>query len=377
MFRVLVLSPQTKDQPSRQRRAVVVEALGDSDVELLNPLPGRPPKEGTLFHPTLFPDVTFREDAGLLTKADLVVADLTGADFKTGFLISEALRSEVPVLGLFWGKIEKDKTASWQAHENFYLEGVEQQEVRSVLRRFLRFLRRQRKCWGRLVVIDGIDGSGKATQIKRLSRVLCQRGIKFKTVDFPRYDVSFYGELIGRFLRGEFGDWSQVSPYLASVVYAADRTLAREQLYDWLRAGNLVIANRYVSANAHQAARLPAEAQEDFWRWVLEMEYRVNRIPREDLTIFIHVPADLAIKLTAKKSARGYLKSETKDIPEKNTAHQKEAEKVFLQWAKEMPHWVKIEGVDKKNKLLSPVAVQRQILSLLEKRGIIAKKKGK
>ena len=100
---------------------------------------------------------------------------------------------------------------------------------------------------GKLIVIDGIDGSGKATQVALLKKRLEQAKMKVKTIDFPRYQNNFFGALIGRYLSGVYGDFISMDPRVASVLYAGDRFESSEQIRAWLNAGYTVIADRYVS----------------------------------------------------------------------------------------------------------------------------------
>ncbi|MCJ7827552.1 hypothetical protein MUP65_00190 [Patescibacteria group bacterium] len=372
MLKAFVLTPQKKDPPSRLRRSLVVEALGDLKVELLNPIPGRPPKKSRVFYPPLFPGISFDQEAALLKKADFLIADLSGADFRAGFLISEALKIGKPVLGLFWDQLDRESVSDWRGEKSFYLECVNKDNARSILRKFLRYLKRQRMSWGKMVVFDGTDGSGKATQIDLLGQYLTKKKINFKMIDFPRYETSFYGEMVGEFLRGEYGSFEKIDPRLTAVLYASDRLLAREQLYDWLKAGNLVIANRYVSASlGHHTARLPVEKREEFVNWLLEMEYRVNRLPKEDLVVFLHVPVEMSRKLIEKKPVRKYLKGEKKDAAEKSVNHQLESEKVFLQLVAKFDHWEKVVCLDAAKKLLSPEKIHPRVVRLLQNYQII------
>ena len=128
---------------------------------------------------------------------------------------------------------------------------------------------------GLLIVFEGIDGSGKATQAHLLREYLSERNVACSLFSFPCYD-GLYGRLVARYLNGEFGDVFEVSPHLASLSYAGDRLEHRDLLRERLRAGEIVLVDRYVASNmAHQGAKLPVEQRADFVSWIEELEYTV------------------------------------------------------------------------------------------------------
>jgi dTMP kinase len=220
-------------------------------------------------------------------------------------------------------------------------------------------------------VIDGTDGSGKATQCQLLLDYLKKVGYRTKYIDFPRYYSSFHGGMVGRYLKGEFGGLDEVNPYLASLTYALDRLTAKEDMDTWLRNGNLVVTNRYTSSNmAFQTVRVKPEERENFLRWLIEMEYKVHKLPKEDLVIFLHLPAEIGARLAEGKGKRDYL-GERKDINETDLAYLQEAEKMYLSLEKRFSHWIKIECLDKKGKLCPPEKVHERIIGVLAERGII------
>ena len=109
----------------------------------------------------------------------------------------------------------------------------------------------------KFVAIEGLDGCGKSTQTNLLTQYFDSRGIKCKYLHFPRIDSPIYGELIARFLRGEFGDVRSVNPYLVALLYAGDRENAKPLIQDWLSRGYLVLVDRYVYSNvAFQCAKI-------------------------------------------------------------------------------------------------------------------------
>jgi len=219
---------------------------------------------------------------------------------------------------------------------------------------------------GKFIVIDGTDGAGKATQTALLKAYLEKQGKQVEVADFPQYYETFFGATVGRFLAGEFGTLKQVNPYLASIIYAADRWQAKKKISKWLRDGKIVIANRYATTNmAFQTVRLPLEKQEDFLKWEEEMEYKVYKIPREDIMLFLHVPADIGFKLVQKKESRKYLNGKKKDINEKNIKYQKQVDEMYLKLLNKYKHWVKVECCNEKGKLMTPEQIHGLIVGKL------------
>ncbi|MFH1705418.1 MAG: hypothetical protein ABH867_00755 [Patescibacteria group bacterium] len=370
-MKVLVLSPEKKDKQSRKRRRLIVRALEDSGTKLLNPYPGRPPKKPSL-NPSLFPKIFYQNEIGSLEKTDLVIADLSDPDFKIGFLTSQSLILKKPVLGLFWQEIAKEKLGEWKDDQLLFIESFSRDNIRFVLRQFLRFTKRLGKRNGKLIVIDGADGSGKATQSKLLVEFLRKKGEKVKFIDFPRYYSSFHGKVVSRYLKGEFGQLNQVDPHLASLTYALDRLTAKEELEDWLKKGNLVVANRYTSANmAHQTGRVEKSKRKEFLNWLIEMEYKVHKLPKEDLVIFLHLPFKMGQKLVDRKGSRGYRGSKKRDLHEASDQHLRNAEKMYLYLAERFSHWVKIDCLNKKGKILSRGKIHKKILAALQSKGVL------
>ncbi len=224
---------------------------------------------------------------------------------------------------------------------------------------------------GCFIVIDGGDGSGKTTQAKLLIEYLKKIQIPVDYFDFPQYYNSFHGKTVARFLRGEFGDINEVSPYLASLAYALDRASVKKEMDKILNKGTYIVANRYATSNmAHQGAKFKdREKREDYLSWVYELEYKVHKIPKEDIVIYLYVPWEIGLKLTTKKGERGYLKGK-EDIHEKDLDFRKASEEMYLQLAKRYRHWVKIDCIED-GKLLSPEVIHKKIVEVLKNRNII------
>lgn len=215
---------------------------------------------------------------------------------------------------------------------------------------------------GKLIVIDGIDGAGKATQTKLLINRLKKEGYKTATLDFPQYYNNFFGKLIGRFLNNEFGDAPKIDPYLASVLYAADRFESKNKIANWLKDGKIVILDRYVSSNQiHQGGKIHDSKQKEiFLNWLEEMEFYVFKIPRPDAIIFLNVPYDHSKFLLKKKGSRNYIINAKNDKVERNQKYQISSYEHSLELVKKSNKWIEINCIEN-NFLLSPEKISQCI----------------
>ncbi|MEK7096797.1 MAG: thymidylate kinase, partial [Patescibacteria group bacterium] len=162
---------------------------------------------------------------------------------------------------------------------------------------------------GKLIVIEGIDGSGKLTQLKLLLNYLKEKQISHVSFDFPQYGKTFFGDFAGRFLNGEFGHFSRINPYLASFPYAADRWQVKDKLWQAINDNKLVICNRYTPSSIYQAVKVKPSQRKKFLDWIETLEYEVFGIPRPSLVIFLYVPLAFAQTLIAKKTKDQYEKN--------------------------------------------------------------------
>ena len=152
---------------------------------------------------------------------------------------------------------------------------------------------------GKLIVIEGTDGSGKSTQFRLLSQHLEKDGVAFKHLVFPRYQEES-SALIRMYLGGDFGEKpSDVNAYAASAFYAVDRYASYKMDWgNWYEEGGLVLSDRYTTSNAvHQASKEAGENREHYLKWLYEFEYDKLDLPRPDLTIYLDVPTDFTEKM--------------------------------------------------------------------------------
>lgn len=225
---------------------------------------------------------------------------------------------------------------------------------------------------GKLIVIDGIDGSGKATQVKLLAKRLKKEGVKIKTIDFPRYGKNFFGTLIGEFLSGKYGDFIAVAPHIASTLYAGDRFESSKQIRKWLDEGYTVLADRYVSANQiHQGGKIADRAERKvFLEWLDKMEHGVFMIPRPDLVIYLDVPFEVSKEWLQQKVAQrkkaAYLKG-ARDVAEDNLMHLEHSRNGALELAKSHKNWVKIQCCEGMVCML-PEGVHEEVFKVVKKK---------
>ena len=187
------------------------------------------------------------------------------------------------------------------------------------------------------IVLEGLDGAGKSTQIAKLKAMFEARGVESEYLHFPRFDAPVYGELIARFLRGDLGSVEQVNPYLVALLYAGDRADCAKTINGWLSEGKVVIVDRYVYSNiGYQCAKLRAGDERNALRdWILRTEFEQFAIPRPDLSLFLDVPFSFTErKLTEQREGddRSYLNGQ-KDIHEASLDLQRRVREVYLETA--------------------------------------------
>ncbi|OGJ00209.1 hypothetical protein A3I90_01955 [Candidatus Nomurabacteria bacterium RIFCSPLOWO2_02_FULL_41_9] len=181
--------------------------------------------------------------------------------------------------------------------------------------------------------------------IKRLK----QDGHKVKVVDFPDYYGNFFGAFIGHCLSEQYYNFVKVHPKIASVLYAADRFESSDKIKNWLEEGNIVIANRYASANQiHQGGKISnTKKRKVFLKWLAKMEYEVFKIPKPDAVFYLSVPIPVVLKLIKerdRKKNRDYL-GKKKDVHEKDVKFLENSRKSALWLARTQKGWLKIECV--------------------------------
>lgn len=174
----------------------------------------------------------------------------------------------------------------------------------------------------KFIVIEGLDGSGKSTQIELLIAHFQARGIETRFIHFPRHNEGVFGKLIARFLRGEFGEVKDVHPQLVALLFAEDRKEFAATLQGWLDAGHAVLCDRYVLSNiAFQCAKLTDPAEKAALRdWILDFEFMHNQIPRPDFSLHLSVPfafTERALSARMAAQSRAYLAG-AHDIHEKD-----------------------------------------------------------
>ena len=209
---------------------------------------------------------------------------------------------------------------------------------------------------GKFIVIDGTDGSGKATQTKLLVSRLRKNKFKVKTIDFPRYYNNFFGKFLGECLAGMHGNFIEMNPYIASMLYAADRFESSRDIKKWLAEGRIVIADRYTSSNQiHQGGKIKSEKErKKFLDWLEKMEFEAFGISRPDAIIYLDVPLTVSQELLKEKEGsrkKRYLKG-NRDMAENDLKHLRDAKKSAIKLIQKNNKWVRINCVNKNKKLM-------------------------
>lgn len=217
-----------------------------------------------------------------------------------------------------------------------------------------------------LIVLEGNDGSGKATQAKLLIKSLRAQGRAVETIDFPRYYDNFFGGLLAECLRGEHGSFVDLSPRIASTLYAGDRYESKATIVEWLQAGRIVVADRYTTANMmHQGGKIadPAE-RKNFMAWLEQLEYEVYGLPRPDLVLYLDVPVEVSLDNLAGK-AEAYAQSGA-DQTETNRTYLEQSRATAEQLLASQPSWHRLDCAPH-GTMKSRADIQAEIMKLVAK----------
>ena len=221
-----------------------------------------------------------------------------------------------------------------------------------------------------LVVLEGLDGAGKSTQVKKLRQYLEEVFGSLEYIHFPRYDAPVYGELISRFLRGDFGSNEAVHPQLVALLFAEDRHGAAPEMKRTLQAGGTVLLDRYVYSNiAYQCAKLKnANEAEELREWIFNTEYGQFDLPKPDLNIFLDVPISFVeSKLKADRAGddRDYLEG-AQDIHEADIEFQKRVRAIYQRQCELDPTFIRIDCSDEYGEMLPPAAIFAKVKEVVD-----------
>jgi len=217
-----------------------------------------------------------------------------------------------------------------------------------------------------LIVIDGGDNVGKATQADLLMRHLVSDGHAVGKMDFPRYSQNAFGHLLQEALKGEHGDFMNLDPKIASTLYAADRFESKQELLQWIDEGRIVIFDRYVSANMlHQGAKIDgADEREEFLKWLDHVEYEVFGMPRPDLTIYLDVPPEKSEKLLEYVVGIG---AKNPDIAESDRDHQEKVAACATYLSTSRDQWETVQCMSDAETLRTREDIHEEVYTIVTK----------
>ncbi len=212
-----------------------------------------------------------------------------------------------------------------------------------------------------LIVLEGLDGAGKSTQVKLLKEYIQSKGKQLRYLHFPRFDAPVYGDLIAKFLRGDFGAINQVHPQLVALLFAEDRRDAAALIREWLSNGDVVLLDRYVYSNiAYQCSKIKDKAESDSLReWIFNLEYNTYDIPRPDVNLFLDVPisfVDKKLKENREGDDREYLKGKS-DIHEADIQFQIDVRELYLEQTVLDKDFIRVECSGPQGEMLAPLEI--------------------
>ena len=225
---------------------------------------------------------------------------------------------------------------------------------------------------GKFIVIEGVDGCGKSTQMSLLTEEFSRIGTECRYIHFPMLNQGVYGTLVAEFLRGEYGSIEQVHPKLVALLFANDRMEHIQTINDWLNSGYVVLADRYVYSNiAYQCAKLSSSREkESLKKWILDYEFNHNQLPKPDCSFFLNVPFEFVRKtLTANRSGddRDYLNGRT-DIHEQSMDFQRQVYNEYMDLLNERPQFIDIPCANEQGDFLPKEDIHQKMMDYLTKK---------
>jgi len=231
---------------------------------------------------------------------------------------------------------------------------------------------------GKFFVFEGIDGCGKATQSKLLAEALRQKGYEVEKIDVPQYG-NRSAAMVENYLNGMYGSTTEVGPYRGSIFYAIDRYDISFKVRQWLEAGKIVVADRYVASNiGHQGGKLIQDKKEwdNYIDWLHNLEYTIFNIPKPDYTFILKISPELSMQMSNKitdtdkqKKRIAYLgDSKKQDIHEADGLHLKNSLASYVEISKKYPEYYKIIECQEGETFLPIDVIHKKIAGLVEEK---------
>ncbi len=227
-------------------------------------------------------------------------------------------------------------------------------------------------------MLEGVDGSGKATQTKLLVADLVKKGYKVEKVDFPQYGKGS-AALLEMYLNGGYGTADEVGPYRGSIFYACDRYDASFKIRQWIAEGKIVVADRYVPSNiGHQGGKLIGNKKSwnEYIDWLYNLEYGIFKIPKPDYTLILKISPELSVQMSShikdagkrRKRALYLGDSKAQDIHEADKQHLANSLGSYVAISKKYPREYKIIECEERGKFLPLDVIHKKIIKLVEEK---------
>ncbi|MDR2293219.1 MAG: dTMP kinase [Prevotellaceae bacterium] len=220
------------------------------------------------------------------------------------------------------------------------------------------------------IALEGLDGAGKSTQIKLLENYFENRNKQNKYLHFPRFDTPFFGEMIAKFLRGDFGKINDVNPYIVALLFAQDRYDAAQTIREWIEQKYNVVVDRYVYSNiGYQCAKIDNINERNALRnWIFNLEYDYFKIPKPDVSIFLNVPfAFTENRLNEARTGndRDYLNGKN-DIHEESMELQRRVREIYIEQQNIDDSFKIVNCTTNDGNMLAPNQIFEQIIEHLQ-----------